>query len=495
MNSVARVVALCALCSSVVALATSPVSAQVEPQESLSCVPAAKPFFHRAWDALANVHLDEARELFAQTVAVDPSCILAWAHLGALTPGANGRKLVDDAVIGSSGLTEVERLQVMALAAQHRGDNEQALSLLRSALVYDPSSYMVSFAVAQRAGVLRQWAEMVPPAKHATELAPGRGAAWNLLGYAYVGLQQHPQAVAALRRYAAVAPFEPNAHDSLGDALLANDQLEEAKVAYQRALVSSGGTFWASGHGVATVCALEGDWFCARAAIEKARRTAPSQDDRLKLMEWTAWSYLADDQPGEAYRAIDELEADAARLGLESHVADARLLRGRFLLAQGRYREALEKLIVLGTAKFPGFTDAQRQSFDTRRLHGMLEAMARVGNVSEAERTLAQLRAPMATRPHDAELNDAVAHGKGLIALQRKNPSAAIAEFAKCSETADACRLDLARAQDVAGRRDEAMKTRTAIKGANHRDPEYWWVRVRAVQGLEKQREENRPAF
>lgn len=493
MNSLPRVVALCAVCSSVFSFAASPVPPADE--ESLSCRPAARPFFHRGWDALANVHLDEARELFTQTVAVDPACVLAWAHLGALTPGANGRKLVDDAVAGSSSLTEVERLQVMALAAQHRGDDEQALSLLRSALVYDPRSYMVNFAVAQRAGVLRKWAEMVPPARRATELAPERGAAWNLLGYAYVGLENHPQAVTALRRYAQVAPLEPNAHDSLGDALLANDQLEEAKAAYLRALESSGGTFWASGHGVATVCALEGDWFCARAAIEKARRNAPAQDDRLKLMEWTAWSYLADDQQGEAYRALDELEQDALRLGLESHVADARLLRGRFFLAQGRYREALDRLIVLGATKFPSLTDRQRHSLDTRRLHALLEALVRAGKVQEAEKALTQLASPLRTQPHDAELADAVAHARGLIALQKKNATRAITEFAACTQTAHACRLDLARAQDTAGQRQQALKTRSALKSANQRDPEYWWARVRAVQGLEQQRDENRPAF
>lgn len=490
MNSLARMFVLCALCSSAVFSATPPVN-----EESLSCLPAAQPFFHRGWDALANAHLDEARELFVQTVAVDPACVLAWAHLGALTPGVNGRRMVDDAVAGSAALTEVERLQVRALAAQHRGDDEQALSLVRSALAVDPRSYMVSFAVAERSGALRQWGAMLAPAKHATELAPERGAAWNLLGYAYVGLAQHAQAAAAFRRYAQVAPFEPNAHDSLGDALLANDQLDEARAAYRHALEISGDTFWAAGHGVATVCALQGDWFCARAALEKARRTAPSQEDRLTLMKWIAWSYLADDQAGEAYRALDEMEQDARSLGLEAHLADARLLRSRFLLAQGRAREALEKLIVLSTAKFSTLTDVQRRSYETRRLHGLLEALVRVGNVREAERTLAQLRAPLEARPRDLELIDAVAHGRGLIALQKKDVTRAIVAFAECSATADACRLDLARAQDAAGQRELAMKTRAELRGANRRDPEYWWVRVRAAQALEKPRAENRPAF
>ena len=218
------------------------------------------------------------------------------------------------------------------------------------------------------------------------------------LGDAYLGLAQHAQASAAFRHYAQVAPFEPNAHDSLGDAWLANDQLDEARAAYLHALEISGDTFWAAGHGVATVCALQGDWFCARAALEKARRTAPSQEDRLTLMNWIAWSYLADDQTGEAYRALDEMEQDARRLGLEAHLADARLLRSRFLLAQGRGREALEKLIVLSTTKFSTLTDVQRRSYETRRLHGLLEVLVRVGNVSEAEKTLAQLRSPTRSR-------------------------------------------------------------------------------------------------
>lgn len=478
MNTLARVLALCALCSSAVSVSGPPVKAE---EATLSCLPAARPFFTRAWESLSNVHLDDARQLFAQTVAVDPSCTLAWAHLGALTPGAAGRKMVDDAVGTSSALPEAERLQVLALAAQHRGDHEQALSLFRSAREYAPKSYQLNFAVAQRAGVLKLWSEMVPAAQRATELAPERGAGWNLLGYAHVGLKQHPQAVAAFRRYAEVAPTEPNAHDSLGDALLANNQLEEARAAYQRALDSSGGAFWASGHGVATVCALQQDWFGARAAIEQARRSAPQLDDRLQLMEWTAWSYLADGQPGEAYRALDELEQDARRSNLEARWADARLVRGRFLLNQGRYRDALTNFIVLGPHKLPTLNDGQRLAIETARLHGMVEAQARLGNLSDAEKTLGQLRVLFEARPREVQGLDAMAHARGLIALQRKDPAQAISAFMQCSEGYDACRLNLAEAQEAAGDPAEAARTRTLVSLVNHRDPEYWWVHVRAL--------------
>jgi tetratricopeptide (TPR) repeat protein len=472
MKTLARAVALCAVCCSAVSLA----------EDNTPCSPAAKPFFARAWEQRSNVHRDEARELFAQTVAVDPTCTLAWAHLGALTPGPNGRKLVDDAALASEVLPPGEQLQVQALAAQQRGDDAQALAFFNKALVLAPRSFELNFEVAQRSGVLGLWPEMLGPAQRATELAPDRGAGWNLLGYAHVGLKQHAEAVAAFRRYAEVMPSEPNAFDSLGDALLANNQLDDARLAYQRALDTSNGHFWASGHGIATVCALQQDWFCARAAIEKARRTAPLLDDRLHLMEWTAWSYFDDGQPAEAFRALDELEDDAHRAGNDERWADARIVRGKFMLAQGRYRDALIHFTALGTQKFPGFSFGQRLSVEGERLHGIVEAQARAGNVTDAEKTLTRLRSLFEAVPRDRLGLDLMAHARGLIALQRKDPAQAIGAFMKCSEVYEACRLDLAVAQEAARDPAEAARTRALVSVSNHRDPEYWWVHVRALQ-------------
>ena len=58
----------------------------------------------------------------------------------------------------------------------------------------------------------------------------------------------------------------------------------------------------------------------------------------------------------------------------------------------------LEKESLSSTTKFSTLTDVQRRSYETRRLHGLLEVLVRVGNVSEAEKTLAQLRSPTRSR-------------------------------------------------------------------------------------------------
>ena len=478
MKTLVRFVALCAVFASGSALPNPAVLTSQPEAAPLSCLPAAKPFFAEAWESIANVHTDEARDLFSQTVAVDPSCALAWAYLGSLTPGPNGRRMVDDAVVSSAAASEPERLHVLALAAQHRGDDEKALTLLRQARDLVPNSYRLNFAVAQRAAVMRLFSDAAGAAIRATEISPERGAAWNVLGYAYVGMKQHPQAVEAFRRYAEAAPLEPNAHDSLGDALLANNQLEPARAAYQRALDSSGGSFWASNDGVATVCAIQRDWFCARAAIEKARHAAPLQDDQLRLMEWTAWSYLSDNQPAEAYRALADLAHDAKRANLELRLAEAEVLKGKFLITEGRHKEALATFTALGKQKLPTLNEGQRLTVNARRLHGVVEAQARLNNLGAAERALGELRTLFDFRPRDVQGMDAVAHSRGLIALQKKDPALAISAFMQCSEAYDACKLNLAEAQLAAGDAPAAARTRAEVRLANHRDPEYWWVRT-----------------
>ena len=58
----------------------------------------------------------------------------------------------------------------------------------------------------------------------------------NQIGYTYLGLGNPQQAIIYFRRYAALAPDEANAHDSLGEGLLRAGQLEEAAQEYERAV-------------------------------------------------------------------------------------------------------------------------------------------------------------------------------------------------------------------------------------------------------------------
>lgn len=439
------------------------------------CVPAARPFFTQAWEALANVHHDEARALFTQTIAVDPRCTMAWAHLGALTPGAAGTRMLEDAKEASASAPREEQLTIAALAAQHAGNTEATVDALRKAREAAPKSYEIAFLLAQRLAVLERWGEAADVAQQATKLAPNRGPAWNVLGYALLG-QRKPDAAAAFAKYAQAAPTEPNAHDSLGDALLANGQFDAARAAYQKALETSGDTFWPSGHGVATACALQGDWFCARAALEKSRRLAALPNDRVGLQVWLAWSFLAEGQADEALKAVDELEQDARRFFLEDRVVEAQVLRGRFLNALGRQKEAVTVLSAISKPG-PGVVESQRLALEAWRLHGLVVAQAKPPTVGEAEKALAKLRE---VKTDGAPTKDLVAHATGLVALARGQAPVATSALRGCSEALMACRLDLAKS-DAAG----AKKILGDVLAHARREPESWWVRAEALKALE----------
>jgi hypothetical protein len=202
---------------------------------------------------------------------------------------------------------------------------------------------------------------------------------------------------------------------------------------------------------------------------------------------WTAWSHLARGDTGEAHGAVDELDLDASRLGLQALMYEARLLRGRLLLAQGKHRDALNSFIVLGAQRFPSLENEQHTVFEVRRLRGVIEAQARLGRVREAETTLTRLQKLTAARQRDPESLDALAHARGLIALQRKDVPAAIIAFNRCSEEFVTCKLSLAQAQELAGDSAGARKTRAKIRAGNYRNPEYWWARTKAVDPPLKQ--------
>jgi len=71
-----------------------------------------------------------------------------------------------------------------------------------------------------------------------------------------------------------------------------------------------------------------------------------------------------------------------------------------------------------------------------------------------------------------------------VLVLAQKDPHGAIDSFKKCSVTFDYCRMTLADAQEQAGETAAAADTRTAIMKANHRDPEYWFVRARVAEKM-----------
>ncbi len=68
------------------------------------------------------------------------------------------------------------------------------------------------------------------------KINPNYAAAYNFLGYLYLGQGNYDEAETAMRRYAFVAPGLANPHDSLGEVLMTVGRYEEAEVEFRTAL-------------------------------------------------------------------------------------------------------------------------------------------------------------------------------------------------------------------------------------------------------------------
>lgn len=313
---------------------------------------------------------------------------------------------------------------------------------------------------------------------------PKNGAAWNQLGYARLNQKRNADAITAFRKYVELSPTEPNAHDSLAEALLANGQLDDALAEYEKAIDSSGGKFWSSYNGVATVKAIRGDWDGARAAIAKQKELAPQGIDKLWVQMPVGWTWLAQGKLPDALKALNALEKEAVAAKEQGVVAEAQLRRSYFYLAAGKPADALKALTVAGKAKVDSMSEGAQRGYKASVLAGNLEAYARLGKLADAEKSLTALEETVKGKMTGPMANDLLAFGRGMVAMGKKDHQDAVEAFKGCSEWFDYCRLTLAEAQEKAGDAAAATATRTALLQANHRDAEYWFIRARAEAAL-----------
>lgn len=447
----------------------------------LSCNPVATPLVFKAWDASANARMDESREALQLAVAADPKCVMARAHLGTVTPGIAGTKLFNEAMKEIANVSEVERLDLQALEASRNGDPETAWLLSQKMVGLAPNVFFVNLTAGHYAKGLQKFDEAAASARKATELDPMNGAAWNLLGYAQLRVHRHDEAIAAFRRYLELSPNEPKGHDSLGDALLADNQLDQAAAHYQMAIDISGGTFTAAWSGIASVKAIKGDWEGARAAIARQRASATQPYDKVRTHELTAWTYAAEGKLSDALKAVDASQKEATAAKLDAAIAHAQVLRGKINLASGKYADALKAFTAADKVNVAALPAGKQKKHRTQVLSGLTEAQARLGQTADAEKTLATLDQYVKENVTGPFATDTMAFTRGVVALGMKDPKAAIVSFKQCSEPFDYCRLMLSEAQDKAADVAGAAETRIALTRANHRDPEYWFVRARVA--------------
>ena len=135
-------------------------------------------------------------------------------------------------------------------------------------------------------------------------------AALNDLAYVEARNRQFAKAFAAMDRYVAMLPNEPNPQDSYGELKRMSGDFDSA-LAHYRAALKIDPDFVTSQLGLGDTYALMGNQEQARAEYDKAIRFAHNEADRLTYAMQKAMTYVRDSNFGEADKEFQEIAETA----------------------------------------------------------------------------------------------------------------------------------------------------------------------------------------
>ena len=439
--------------------------------------------------ALDNFHMDTARAKCSEALARDGDFALAhlWMSQAAASPAIAAAELARASDLAKRA-TPGEKLLVDGWRAWKEGrigDAQKAYDQLALTCAGDKRAFLARGQLRQVA--LADLEGAAADYQKAVTLDGTSGAAHNLLGFALADLGRLDEAAVALRKYAALAPAEPNAHDSLATlALRRGDTLEAIAEAHKALNLDPR---------FLVVHAVLGDAHLAAGKPKEARREyalLEAADDPALRHDGAmraARVALFEDRTLDAERALVR-EADVARKASRAgEAAEAFLEAARLQIERGALAEAGRGLReATDTLRRPTDPNAPVtiDEGERRRLSAQLLETRALALASLGERELAEARADelaaQQKQSGDPREADRIRALKGWIAWRVGDDKAALAGLEKAAlpSLRLAHALTLARTGDTA--RARSIMEQLARRATN--DAESALARPRASAWL-----------
>ncbi len=326
--------------------------------------------YFEAQVARRNLRLMDAGVLLAQAIELDPSFGLAHLELyhvarrnGDMLGLARSREAVRRV---ADRMPERDRLYAEATLARDDRDLDRTIATLETLLTRFPDhrdAYVLLSSVYayDRDDVARA----VETLERGVAALPTSSSVHNQLGYMLLSANRFDDAVEALETYGRLAPEEPNALDSLGDAYLMMGEPARALALYDQ-VVARQSSYTASYMGRAWALAMLGDYPRALQAIAQSEDIFGQVGYVVGAWSWTGGLMLS--RVGR-YREAEELLNRGAALmeqvALPVFVADHHFLLAAIAIERGQHTTAIES-VARGVAAFADSTDENLVDEDDR---------------------------------------------------------------------------------------------------------------------------------
>jgi tetratricopeptide (TPR) repeat protein len=214
-----------------------------------------------------------------------------------------------------------EQLLIRWLAGAQENNYVPAISAMNDLLAKYPRDQRLAYLAGDWLMQQQRYEQAVTVLERAVALFPDYAAALNDLAYAYADAGNFGKAFAAMDRYVALQPDQPNPHDSYGEILRMAGKFDAALEQYRMSIRIDPN--FGSELGVADTYAVMGKEREAREEYDRAIVFAPSNADKVQRELQSATTWIRDNNRKQAERALSDVAGHAHSAGLAQLEAEA----------------------------------------------------------------------------------------------------------------------------------------------------------------------------
>ncbi len=444
-----------------VAAAQNKAAAPAKRSESLPVTtanPQAAKLFEEGMRLRENVRIEDSAAKWRETVKADPDFAQAWAYLGWVTRDPGEEKMAREKAKALAGKTTPgEQLLIKWMTSRQENDFVTAIAAMNDLMAMYPHDKRLAFMAGRWLFFQNRYDDSVKYLERALARDPNYIAGLNSIAYAYSAERKYDKAIAALNKYAKLAPKEPNPQDSLGEINRLAGHYDEALKHYHESLKIDP-KFVASQLGLGDTYAMMGQQEKARQEYAKAVSLAQTEKDKLDYEIQSAITYLRESKPEQATAAFEKVAQEAH----DQKLGDYEAIAHRDMALYSKPQDALkhldeaEEALEHGTQVSATDRDEQLARALKVRVFKALDA----GDTAMAQSALAKLE-KMAQNSRSEVIQRSYHAANGAV-LSAKSPSEAIAELQEDKDDPFSMEMVM-KLQDKSGDKAAAEKTREQL--------------------------------
>ncbi len=378
----------------------------------------ARALYQKGMQDYENLYLERCNDDWRAAVKADPNLAVAWAWIAFNSSDPKEVNAArEKAKALAPKLTPGEQLMIAWIAKVQEGDFLGGISSMNDMLEMYPKDKHLIYLAANWLMNENGDDQAQRLLEKALALDKNYPAALNDLAYEYARSRQFAKAFAAMDRYVALLPTEPNPHDSYGELLRMAGNFEGSLQHYHAALKIDP-DFVTSQVGLGDTYALMGNQEQARMEYDKAIRSAHNEADRLDYSMQKAMTWVRDGKFSEADRRFQEIAQIAH--AKDQYLREAQAYR-HLAEYQADDKTSLKYLQDAEESLAPAAISKGDQAEELSRiLRNRAVRAAHAGDPALAEKSLKQLEA-MATGSRNRVIQSSYNGAAGTLLMIQEN--------------------------------------------------------------------------